>query len=78
MSWLSRRLANGSQAPDQVKVASAETAPAGLHEPSERSVKSVLRSPGSEIDGSAARAPAQEEPPEDGMHHDHRASGLTV
>jgi hypothetical protein len=75
---LSHRLANGSEAPDQVKVASAEAAPAGLNQPLKGSFHSALRSHGSEIDGFAAWAAAREEPAEARTHHDHWASGLTV
>lgn len=78
MAWLSRRFADGSQAPNQVKMAPAKTTPAGLNDPSKGSFERGLHSHGSEIDGFAAWAGAREEPSDDGKHHDHCASDLTV
>jgi hypothetical protein len=59
-------------------VASAQTAPARLHQPLKGFFQSRLRSHGPEIDRFAARAGTREEMPEDTMHHDHCASDLAA
>jgi len=72
-----RRVADGSGAPDQAKVVSAQSAPVGLEQPSKGSLKTVLQPYNSEIDGFAVRAATGEEP-EDSAHHDSCTSALAA
>jgi hypothetical protein len=50
------RIADGSEAPDQAKVAPAQTAPVWLNQPSKGPFESVPHPYSSEVDGSAVGA----------------------